>query len=121
MRISERINIWREDAAVLRRWGADEVATILERAAADLEEDARRVEGGGGLHLIHSTDAEPPELVELRTAVHLSGYTRGHLRRMIVGGTLTNYGTDTRPLLRAADLPRKPGYSLAGSDGEGAQ
>jgi len=24
---------------------------------------------------------------------------------------LTNYGTDTRPLLRAAELPRKPGYA----------
>lgn len=52
---------------------------------------------------------EPPDLVEMRAAVALSGYTRGHLRRMIVSGTLTNYGTDARPLLRAADLPRKPG------------
>jgi hypothetical protein len=42
-------------------------------------------------------------------AVALSGYTRGHLRRMLVARTLTNYGTESRPLMRAAELPRKPG------------
>ena len=109
MTIAERINLWREHAAVMRRWGAEDAAEVLERAAADLEEDARRTMSAA---FIHPAAAEAlPELVEIRAAVALSGYTRGHLRRMIVAGTLTNYGTEARPLLRAAELPRKPGYA----------
>jgi hypothetical protein len=101
VRISERIQLWRDDAAVLRRRGARRAAALLERVAAELEEDVR---GPDGAPL-----DEVPELVEMRAAVALSGYTRGHLRRMLVARTLTNYGTEARPLLRAADLPRKPG------------
>jgi hypothetical protein len=109
MNIAERIERWRQDAAVMRRWGAEDVAQVLERAAADLEEEMQRT---ASAVLIHPAAAEDlPELVEMRAAVALSGYTRGHLRRMIVAKTLTNYGTDTRPLLRAAELPRKPGHA----------
>lgn len=102
MLIPDRIRLWREDAAVLRRRGARRAAALLERLAAELEADLR--------------DATP-ELVDLRRAVALSGYTRGHLRRMIVDGDLTNHGTDAKPLVSAADLPRKaprrPAYSGA--------
>ena len=99
MTIQERINVWRDDAAVLRRRGARRAAALMERLAAELEDDLR-----GG-----AADGDAPELVEIRAAVALSGYTRGHLRRMLVAGTLTNYGTDARPLFRPADLPRKRG------------
>ena len=92
MLIPERIKLWREDAAVLRRRGAHRAAALLERLAAELETDLREA---------------TPELVDLRRAVELSGYTRGHLRRMIVDGDLTNHGTDAKPLVCAADLPRK--------------
>jgi hypothetical protein len=102
MRIAERIKLWREDAAVLRRRGARRAAALLERVAAELEEDVRGAAEGATLD-------DAPELVEMRAAVALSGYTRGHLRRMLVAGTLTNYGTEARPLLRVVDLPRKPG------------
>jgi hypothetical protein len=94
MLIPDRIRLWREDAAVLRRRGARRAAALLERLAAELEEDW------------HAQDARA-ELVDLRRAVELSGYTRGHLRRMIVDGDLTNHGSDTRPLVCAAELPRK--------------
>ncbi|HEX6037263.1 hypothetical protein [Longimicrobium sp.] len=114
MNISERINVWRQDAAVMRRWGAEEAAQVLERAAADLEEDVQRT---ASAVLIHpAATADLPELVEMRAAVALSGYTRGHLRRMMVAKTLTNYGTEARPLLRAAELPRKPGYMPSRQD-----
>ena len=102
MRISERIQLWRDDAAVLRRRGARRAAALLERVAAELEEDVRGAAEGATLD-------DAPELVELRAAVALSGYTRGHLRRMLVAGMLTNYGPEARPLLRIVDLPRKPG------------
>lgn len=101
MRIPDRIKLWRDDAAVLRRRGARRAAALMERLAAELEEDVRNADT--------ATEDDAPELVEMRAAVALSGYTRGHLRRMLVAGTLTNYGTEARPLLRASDLPRKPG------------
>ncbi|HEX8394238.1 MAG TPA: hypothetical protein VF665_17980 [Longimicrobium sp.] len=110
MTIRERIERWREDAETLRRWGAIAGAAALERAAADLEEDAQRA---AAAVLVHPAATEPlPELVEMGTAVALSGYTRGHLRRMMFARTLANYGTDTRPLFRAAELPRKPGHRV---------
>jgi hypothetical protein len=120
MNISERINRWRQDAAVMRRWGAEDVAVVLERAAADLEEEMQRT---ASAVLIHPAAAmeDLPELVEMRAAVALSGYTRGHLRRMLVARTLTNYGTAARPLLRAAELPRKPGYMPSRQQETGAQ
>ena len=98
MKVQERIQLWRADAAVLRRRGARRAADLLERVAAELEADVHAAAAGD----------EPPELVDMRAAVALSGYTRGHLRRMLVAGTLTNYGTERRPLFCAADLPRKP-------------
>ena len=100
MTIQDRIKLWREDAAVLRLRGARRAAALMERLAAELEDDMR----GGA-----TKEDDAPELVEMRAAVTLSGYTRGHLRRMLVAGTLTNYGTEARPLLRVVDLPRKPG------------
>lgn len=109
MTIRERIDLWRAHAQVMRKWGAEGVAVALECAAADLEEDLQRA---GPAVPVHGGAAAPlPELVELGPAVGLSGYTRGHLRRMLVAGTLTNYGTDARPLVLAAELPRKPGYT----------
>lgn len=96
MTIRDRIELLREEAAFLRR-----AAALMERLAAELEDD--HCEG------TDEDDGEQvPELVEMRAAVALSGYTRGHLRRMLVARTLTNYGTDARPLVRASDLPRKP-------------
>lgn len=99
MTIQDRIKLWREDAAVLRRRGARRAAALMERLAEELEAD---VSASGGA-------VDVPELVDMAAAVALSGYTRGHLRRMLVARTLTNYGTEPRPLFRAADLPRKPG------------
>ena len=94
MLIPDRIRLWREDAAVLRRRGARRAAALLERLAAELEEDWRT-------HDAHA------ELVDLNRAAHLSGYTRGHLRRLLMDGALSNHGTDAFPLVCVADLPRK--------------
>jgi hypothetical protein len=94
MLIPERIRLWREDAAVLRRRGARRAAAHLERVAAELEDDLTQ-------------PGVQPELLTLANAVEQSGYTRGHLRRLLVAGTLTNHGTEDRPLVAASDLPRK--------------
>jgi hypothetical protein len=102
MLIPDRIRLWREDAAVLRRRGARRAAALLERLAAEIEEDWC------------GQDARA-ELVDLNRAADLSGYTRGHLRRLIVDGALTNHGTDAKPLVCVADLPRKPARTIPSS------
>lgn len=86
---------WRMNAAVLRSYGAPGHARLLERLAADLEAELR---------------AESAAVVNLADAVHLSGYTRGHLRRLLRAGQLRNLGSDIAPRFTASDLPRKPGY-----------
>lgn len=93
MTLPKCIQLWRDDAATLRRRGDRRAARLLERVASELEDELRQ-DG-------------PAELVDLTRAIELSGYTRGHLRRLLVAGTLINHGTPHRPLFRPADLPRK--------------
>lgn len=103
MLIPDRIRLWRDDAAVLRRRGARRAAALLERLAAELEEDW------------HAHDLRG-ELVDLARAAELSGYTRGHLRRMLTDGALTNHGTDAKPLVCVADLLRKARPAPSGTE-----
>lgn len=92
---------WREDAHVLRRYGAGSRARMLERMAGELEET---IAGGGD------------EIVDLSRAVALSGFTRGHLRRLMHDNKLIPAKHNGRePLFRVSDLPRKPGHSAAAS------
>lgn len=58
-----------------------------------------------------STSAMEP--LDLATASLESGYTRGHLRRMIREGTIPNAGSDEAPLILRGHLPKKPGHGLA--------
>ncbi len=83
---------WRTDAAVLRRRGAEDAATLLEACAAELEAALR--EGTGA----------PVTLAE---ASDLSGYSVAHLRRLIADGALRNVSDNGRVRVRAGDLPRK--------------
>jgi hypothetical protein len=92
--ITERIDTWRHDAAVLRGYGDDRTAALLERLAAELEID---LQDGAA------------EVVDLTRAVELTGYTRGHLRRLLTAGKLRNIGTLEEPAFLASELPRKPG------------
>lgn len=85
---------WRDDAALLRRYGCDREADVIERLADDLDHDDQ------------AREAAP---VDLATAARLSGYTRGHLRRMMRSGALPNLGTRKEPRFARSELPRKPG------------
>jgi hypothetical protein len=93
--IPERIRAWRQDATVLRRYGDTRAADLLDRVAAELEADTQAAQGAR---------------VSLADAVELTGYTRGHLRRLVVDGKLRNIGTDGNPEFLAAELPRKVRY-----------
>ena len=91
---AERAALWRAHAEILRSYGAEHIASVLEACAAQLEADER---------------ARPHAVVTLDRAVELTGFTRGHLRRLCRSGKLPNVGTNAAPAFRLADLPRKPG------------
>jgi hypothetical protein len=94
---------WREDAQVFRRYGAAGRARMLERLADELERAA---------------DADQSATVDLSTAAELSGFTRAHLRRLIRDGKLATTSDGSR--VRASDLPRKPGHTVAPAPAESA-
>jgi hypothetical protein len=84
---------WREDAQVLRRYGATSRARLLEQMAAELEA---------------TTAADATATVALSVAAEVSGFTRAHLRRLIREGKLGTEATEgTEPQVHLSDLPRK--------------
>jgi hypothetical protein len=90
---------WREHAQVLRHYGATRRARMLERMAAELE---------------RCTADEAAAVVDLSAASELTGFTRGHLRRLYRDGRLIPAAVeDGDPLFRVSDLPRKPGATPA--------
>lgn len=50
------------------------------------------------------------ELVDLKSAAALSGYSTDHLRRMVRTGEVRKSPNSKRPRFRRGDLPRKPGF-----------
>lgn len=88
--MSER---WRADAEVFRRYGYRRMAANLERLADEIDQEVRQ------------------ELyVDLAEAQELTGYTRGHLRRLMRENIFPNYGTEAAPRFLLSELPRKPGF-----------
>ena len=98
MHQSSRATVWREHAEILRKYKQVSLAELLEELAEELEADEV---------------ARASARVDLEDAVAITGYTRGHLRRMIATGQLSNLGTDEKPEFLLASLPRKPGYGTA--------
>jgi hypothetical protein len=90
---SELPNIWRKRAALFRLYGAEAPAATLEAMAVELE---------------NAWVATVQELLPLTTAAAESGYSTSQLRRMIREGKVPNAGAHGAPLIRRADLPRKP-------------
>lgn len=84
---------WRDDAAVLRRWGDERGAVLLEAVAGELEAAVRDFEG---------------EVLTLDEAARESGYSVDLLGRMVREGKLENAGRPGAPRIRRADLPLKP-------------
>src|SRR5687767_9404985 len=95
------VTAWRSEAEHLRPFNAG-AAHAFDQAARELEEAL--------------TTAENPLLTLIQASTH-SGYHRESLARLVRRGKLRNYGTPRRPLVRAADLPKKaerPRLTLAG-------
>jgi hypothetical protein len=89
---------WTEDAAILREYGDERVARVGEMHAGQLAEMLQGIEW---------------QTVSIEEAEEETGYTRGHLRRMLNEGKLPNAGTAKEPLILRCHLPRKPGYGIA--------
>ena len=85
---------WREDVATLRRRGAVAQAVAVESCADELEAAFRE---------------RDETLLNLTEASRLSGYSSGHLGRMVRDGTIPNVGRPNAPRIRHVDLPRKAG------------
>jgi hypothetical protein len=94
---------WRDDAALLRRRGAEAQAIALESCALDLEEEDRRLS---------------LETLTLEQAEGESGYSYGALQKMVGDGRLPNAGGPHRPRIRRCDLPKKPRTGRETAKGE---
>src|SRR5690348_16569017 len=84
---------WRADAEVLRRRGAEALATSLESCASDLEVWAR---------------AWDLEALTLDQAAKESGYSYSTLQHLVAEKRIRNAGSARRPRIARKDLPRKP-------------
>jgi hypothetical protein len=58
-------------------------------------------------------NAREEEVLTLPEAARRSGYSAEHLGRLIREGKLPNAGVKNRPLVRAGDLPIRPGRAFA--------
>ena len=83
---------WRDEAGTLRRRGATAQAVVLESCAEELESALQQ---------------QHDEPLNLTQASRVSGYSRGHLGRLVRQGTLPNAGRRNAPRIRASDLPVK--------------
>jgi hypothetical protein len=89
MNLSER---WRKDAELLRRHGALEAAMTKETCADELDAYSREH------HL---------EALTLTQAAAESGYSAGHIARLLETGRLPQAGEKYAPRVRRKDLPLK--------------
>jgi hypothetical protein len=92
----ELADLWRQHAALLRRYGAEAQAAVLDQCAADVEAELRERDS---------------IRVSLERAVEITGFSRSHLRRLWRNGAkVRKLGTEDSPEFQLSDLPRKPGY-----------
>jgi hypothetical protein len=97
--LHELPNRWRQLADTLAPFTAP-AAEAYRRAAAELEVEMRSA-----------------DVVTLREASLIGGYTVDHLQRVVAAGTIENVGKKGAPRLRRSDVPRKPGYVLPTESG----
>ena len=95
------VNRWREEADLLRGYGAEEAATATEKHAREVIEAVKR--------------AEDDELT-LTEAASESGYSKRRLRELVSEGSIPNAGRKGAPRIRRADLPHKAKVTSNGFD-----
>lgn len=99
--LQQRWSIRREEFS---RLGAQvDGAKVIDEFLTDLAETSR---------------VEADQLLSIREAARLSGYSVEHLARSVRCGRIPNSGRKNKPLIRRNDLPQKPKSSLARGDNE---
>jgi hypothetical protein len=83
---------WREEAAMFRRYGAEQQAAACDLHADELENAIR---------------SAAEERLTLAEAAAASGYSPRRLRELVAAGEIPNAGRKGAPRLRRSDLPRK--------------
>jgi excisionase family DNA binding protein len=82
----------RDEAGILRKWGASHIADVIDRCREAYEEALQE-------HL--------KQLVSLAEAASYSGYSKDHLRRLARAGELPVTRRGRRPFFELGNLPRK--------------
>lgn len=90
--LTELVDRWRQEIAVLQRWGAERQATVLQTCLKDVEEWHR--------------EQQLRELT-IKEAAEVSGFSRSALEKMGKRGELTPVGSPGHPRYIAGELPRK--------------
>ena len=85
---------WREEAGLLRGYGASEAAAAAESHAEQLTE------------AIEEADHEKLTLDE---AARASNYSKRRLRELVADGSIPNYGRKGAPRIQRKDLPKRAG------------
>jgi len=88
----ELVSRWREEADLLRGYGAEEAAAAAERHAEQLVDAVTEAEG---------------EVLTLAEAAAVSGYARRTLRQKVSEGEIPNVGKRNAPRVRRGDLPMR--------------
>ena len=92
--IEALVEVWRTKADDFREWGDHERATMLERCAAEVE---------------NQIATEEERMLTVAQAAEESGYSVAHLYRSLREGHLPNAGSHGNPRIRRKDLPQKTG------------
>jgi len=98
----------------------DPVRCVIERWTEEADLQRRRYLEEGRAHHIMSMiqdmeealEAQHEEVLSLDEAADESGYTEGHLKRLIREGRIPNAGSDADPAILRRYLPRKPGCEV---------
>jgi len=80
------------EAAVLRKWGCTELASAVERMAAEFQ---------------NSRHQEAQVALTLEEASQIGGYSASHIGRLVRSGKIPNAGRTGAPRVAYADVPRK--------------
>lgn len=96
----------------------DELAAKWEAEAAVMDRRATTAVGGALIRefladLATARRDEAQELLTLPQAAAESGYSEGHIGRLVREGKIANAGRRRSPRIRRTDLPRKPTAELA--------
>lgn len=98
MTLADLIARWESRGADLARLRASvDAETIVAEFVADLT----------ALDRVESVD-----VVTLREASRIGGYSVDRLQHLVANGQLKNAGQKGRPRIRRADIPTKPGHRL---------